>query len=880
VISGLQQSWNPWLFALHGHSDWVRSVAFSPDGRTIACGGFFGLAEGDQKPLYLFDRTTGKLSIPINDLLSWPVKLAFTHDGQYLVMALGIRQGLRIYRTTDWKMVLNDGDYGGLLQGLAVDRSSRIATVSEDGFIRLYEHFRLTKKEPLEGGKLPRNVSFSPSGQFLAVLFKDSSNVSVLSGSDLKPLYQATTPSGNLRFGSVAWSSDGQALFAAGEYVSDGKHQGAIRMWDQAGKGDATTVSVSDHPIADLVLLPDGRHAYSTESGEVGLVAPSTGKRTVLAQSANIEYSEAPRVSKDATVVQFGPGPHDAFDTKTRSFGSTTAVIPPITDAEKIKVTNWLNQKGTRINGKLLPISGSDFARSVAIAPSRDKVILGTTFQLLCFDPTGQVCWAHDVIGPARVNVASNQETVVASLGDGTIRWYRMTDGAELLVLFVHSDRKRWIMWTPSGYFDAAEGAEDLIGWHVNQGKDKAALFYPASHFFEQFYRPDLVAEVLKSVETDQQVLARLGEKERVTLQAGLKRPPTVTIVSPKPNAQFDLDEVEIQVQATDEGGGIDEIRLYHNGKVVGDQARGIKTMPSSVSASNSKVFRVLLVEGQNTVRAVAFSRDRIEGDPAEIQIRFKGLSTKATLHVLLVGINEYKNRALNLNYAVPDAKGMRDYFNGPRSGLFKEVKWHALYDKEATKPEILIKLQALQTSAPQDVVVIYLAGHGESIANTWYFVPHEVTTPEREDRLTQQGISSVELKALIERIGAQKVLVLLDACKSGAVMTAFGARGLEDRKALAQLARSTGVHVVAASTKDQFATEVTQLGHGVFTYTLLEGLNGKADGSPTDKSITVRELLSYVERQLPEVSEKYKTQAQYPVVDSRGMDFPIATMR
>ena len=87
---------------------------------------------------------------------------------------------------------------------------------------------------------------------------------------------------------------------------------------------------------------------------------------------------------------------------------------------------------------------------------------------------------------------------------------------------------------------------------------------------------------------------------------------------------------------------------------------------------------------------------------------------------------------------------------------------------------------------------------------------------------------------------------------------------------------RSAGVHVVAASTKDQYAAEVKDLGHGVFTYTLLEGLNGKA-ARPGD-AVTVRKLMGYVEEQLPEITKKYKQEAQYPVVDSRGMDFPLVT--
>jgi uncharacterized caspase-like protein len=92
------------------------------------------------------------------------------------------------------------------------------------------------------------------------------------------------------------------------------------------------------------------------------------------------------------------------------------------------------------------------------------------------------------------------------------------------------------------------------------------------------------------------------------------------------------------------------------------------------------------------------------------------------------------------------------------------------------------------------------------------------------------------------------------------------------------QLSRSTGVHIVAASTKDQFAAEVKELDHGVFMDTLLEGLGGKAAGN--GEAVTVRKLMGYVEEKLPEITKKYKQEAQYPVVDSRGMDFPLVVAR
>jgi uncharacterized caspase-like protein len=152
--------------------------------------------------------------------------------------------------------------------------------------------------------------------------------------------------------------------------------------------------------------------------------------------------------------------------------------------------------------------------------------------------------------------------------------------------------------------------------------------------------------------------------------------------------------------------------------------------------------------------------------------------------------------------------------------------------------------------------------------------VPYELTRPEVDSEITSKGLSSTVLSSELAKVKSQKILLIVDACKSGSVLVAF--RGYEDRKALAQLARSTGIHIIAAATKDQDAAEVRDLGHGVFTYLLLKGLGGEAVLKQTDKKVTVRGLLAYIEDQLPEISKKYKTEAQYPVSSSKGMDFPI----
>jgi len=66
-------------------------------------------------------------------------------------------------------------------------------------------------------------------------------------------------------------------------------------------------------------------------------------------------------------------------------------------------------------------------------------------------------------------------------------------------------------------------------------------------------------------------------------------------------------------------------------------------------------------------------------------------------------------------------------------------------------------------------------------------------------------------------------------------------------------------------SNSQQFASEADEIGHGIFTYALIQGMKGSADGSENDKKITIQKLNSYLNDKVPELSVKYKGQIQYP---------------
>ena len=169
--------------------------------------------------------------------------------------------------------------------------------------------------------------------------------------------------------------------------------------------------------------------------------------------------------------------------------------------------------------------------------------------------------------------------------------------------------------------------------------------------------------------------------------------------------------------------------------------------------------------------------------------------------------------------------------------------------------------------------MILYLAGHGTAIDWKYYFLPYELSG-ESQEAMLKAGVSQEEImQALVEGVAARRVIMLLDSCHSGAV--AMVMRGNEEKRATALISKTAGVHVLAASNYAQSALELPGIGHGLFTYALLEGLSGKADEN-RDNTVIVSELGRYTFTTVKTMSEKIGRE-QFPTVDMHGEDFPMA---
>ena len=95
-----------------GNEGKIFSVAITPDGNTIACGGWTGHEWDNASSIYLFDRESGRLIRRITSLPQVIFHLAYSKDGRFLVVALGGNNGIRLYRTSDYSQIGEDKEYG------------------------------------------------------------------------------------------------------------------------------------------------------------------------------------------------------------------------------------------------------------------------------------------------------------------------------------------------------------------------------------------------------------------------------------------------------------------------------------------------------------------------------------------------------------------------------------------------------------------------------------------------------------------------------------------------------------------------------------------------------------------------------------------------
>ncbi|MBI9113324.1 caspase family protein [Maridesulfovibrio ferrireducens] len=448
-----------------------------------------------------------------------------------------------------------------------------------------------------------------------------------------------------------------------------------------------------------------------------------------------------------------------------------------------------------------------------------------------------------------------NAENVLTASEDGTCKLWNLK--SKQLQLTLVSAVDGWAVVDSKGRFDGTQAALEGVDWQDGEH------IININNFSQAYYEPNLLPRVMHQDEKS------AGFNDVAIVSDGIHLAAKVEIDGSVKSSQKAIIRV---VGSDKKGSGIRDVKLYQNGKRVPESLA--KTEIKSNKEGTKELvseFSVKLGRGDNVFSAIAVNDELLESDPANIVFSGAKDSLQKTIWVVAIGINNYKVSSLNLDYARPDAQSLYNYFDKNQNLAVSQKKLLSLYDSDADNRSIAKVFKTLQYIPREDLVIVYMAGHGVIIGEEWYFLPSNISVAS-EENVIKNGISTKDLKNYIESVGADRIILFLDACQSGGALSPI--KNFKGIKSLRMLARDVGVHVLAATDREQYAVELATLGHGVFTYSLLNALNG--DSTQKDKNVTIRELMKFVEKEVPALSKKFANYAQFPVSHSRGNDFTL----
>ena len=421
-----------------------------------------------------------------------------------------------------------------------------------------------------------------------------------------------------------------------------------------------------------------------------------------------------------------------------------------------------------------------------------------------------------------------------------------------LLTLFV-DDHNEWVLFAPTGHFasSAAEGHR-LMSWQFNRGPNVHPRQVSGGDVRRQLERPLLIRNILKAGSLHgaaEAVGAELSTLSHDSTTRVTKQQPELLIDSPRRDAVHSAGEkisIRARIFAPNDKAPHDfSVLAYANGLPVPVfvDSDGVITGNAPAESSPGRL-RVLAYDDFGLVSSIETSY-RVEGV----------VPRRLRLHYLIIGVDQYSGAFKPLQFAVADAKAIEDLLKAGDGPHYKisDATCRALFDNDVSRRSVTNAIDSFVTSLSasdsNDLLLVYVAGHGAIVGDGFHFIPADVTT---RGQVTARGIPWSEFLRLAA-IPCRKI-VLIDACKAGSAISTEASSGR--LKAAIRPLVDADMIVLSATQTNQNAYELKRLGHGVFTSSLLSGLSGRADGASDrdsrDGIVALREAAEFVARDVP----------------------------
>jgi WD40 repeat protein len=779
--------WKIWnrkvIYELKGHSDAVSAVAFSPDGQYALSGSW--------------DKTVNLWSISKGDLLKSFVghtdkvnAVAFSPDGKF-VLSGSDDHTIKLWDVSSGKEMKTFKGHSLGIRSISLAPNERyVLSGHNDHTLKLWE---------ISTGRQIK-VYRGHSGIVYSVVFSADGRMALSGSSDKKIIVWDISTGRKIRIleghtgavKSIVLSRDNR-------HALSGSEDQTIKLWD-VWAGDEVKSFVLDHTykINCVALSPDSHYALvGTEGKTFNLIEMSTG-RTHKTFQGHFYGVNTVSFSPNGKYALSGGGDNfiKLWDISTgrlvKSFeghtgGVQTAIFTPdgryiLSGSEDSTLTIWDVAKGISVK---------------TLTGHSDTVSSATSIRDLNYFISGSA--------------------------DASIRKWDITENSEIVRMYGSADGE-WITTTADGYYQNSTEGNNLLHW-IHPGVLETFTF---EQFESLFKKPDIVK-------------ARLdGNLDAGTPAPSITRPPHIEMADHLEIKETSAQNYSLKMRPS----GLEEVktvRVFVNGK---------PTVEVPVTFEEKELsLDVPLFAGANRITAVAYDDKGFSSNPKYLDVISKHADlAKPNLYVFAIGISDYPKlpSKWQLEFAHTDAKFLIQRLEKQEGKLFGEVRFNLLNNEKATVQTITETLDALSEVDDDDVVVIFMAGHGVKAKDgTFYFLTSAGSFEEPQ----AGGVSWTLLGEHLANIKA-RVILLLDACHSGSIVS----ETIVPNDELAQQFFSGGqggVMVFSASKGRQYSLESPDIGggFGIFTYALTQSLGPRARETDTnsDGFVEFMELVDYV---------------------------------
>jgi len=451
---------------------------------------------------------------------------------------------------------------------------------------------------------------------------------------------------------------------------------------------------------------------------------------------------------------------------------------------------------------------------------------------------------------------------LVTGSTDQTVKLWNLATG-ELIASFFFAGEE-WIVWTPQGYYHSSPGGDRLIGWHVNQGPDREGRFMRGYQLKRHLHSPEIVERALRLGSARQAALELRGADDELGRLLARPAPEFEMRLVEEAPVEPGFAVIEVIEGPGAEGAGF--------AVLVND--RRVAAQPVSGAGPGAQRYVIAVEAGANEILvtaeddagyvtqrgAVAMARLPEAGAPA------------GRLRVAVVGIQDYPllpegcgGRSCDLAFPLPDAVEFLDALARHSAPMYAGMEVLVMLNAgalagaparlaqlarhidpaEVIEPDarsVTFELMEFLEEAqdPADTTVIFVAGHGITLGEDYFLIPSDgrQRAPDRWQMASLVDWRTIQ--AALERAQGRRILVL-DTCHAAG---AFNQRLEKD-------AADARISVFAATGPSELAGESARLGHGIFTWAMIEGMRGAARSADGVWALGLAEFVSHEVRRL-----------------------------